>query len=295
LSLRSARTSPAAAAVAREVSESSRTTKPSSGLFWPLLLQVEFAAFVAAARPHMTGGARAEAVRADRHTTVTFAELMEASGMVPGRKEAAAAAAEEKAGLESGGKLASQRAKELSEQLDALTGHTPEAQAAREAAALAHESAADLALSGMLDAFDDYFHETKMCDSFVSETTPVMIAVLRKAARAIEEELSAAMAALRSGPLIEADCPPAEVEVYLGQLREHLDALREHADEAREHQRLFEAETLNEMEATEAAAWRLWTSRTELWSALARWEAFLQVGCAMDACVTQRHHRDAPQ
>lgn len=86
------------------------------------------------------------------------------------------------------------------------------------------------------------------------------------------------MSALRSGPLIEADCPPAEVEMYLGQLREHLDVLREHADEAREHQRLFEAATLNEMEATEAAAWRLWTSRTELWSALARWEAFLQVG-----------------
>ena len=141
--------------------------------------QVEFAAFVAAARPHMTGGTRTEAVLADRHTTVTFAELMEASGMVPGRK--AAAAAEEKAGLESGSKLASQCAKELSEQLDALTGHTPEAQAAREAAALAHESAADSALSGMLDAFDDYFHETQMCDSFVSETTPVMIAVLRKA------------------------------------------------------------------------------------------------------------------
>jgi hypothetical protein len=140
---------------------------------------VEFAAFVAAARPHMTGGTRTEAVLADRHTTVTFAELMEASGMVPGRK--AAAAAEEKAGLESGSKLASQCAKELSEQLDALTGHTPEAQAAREAAALAHESAADSALSGMLDAFDDYFHETQMCDSFVSETTPVMIAVLRKA------------------------------------------------------------------------------------------------------------------
>lgn len=178
--------------------------------------------------------------------------------------------------LESGSKLANQRARELSEQLEALTGTTPEAAAAREAAALAHESAADSALSGMMDAFDDYFHETQSCGAFVSETTPVMTAVLRKVARAIEEELSAAMAALRSGPLIEADCPPAEVEQYLTELREHLSNLCEHADEAREHQRLFEAASLLELGATEAAAWALWSSRAALWSALKRWEAFLQ-------------------